>query len=560
MPIDPQELWCTLRELAVDIGPRCPGTEGEKRAAQYIQGRFEAVDLETHLEQFPCPGWECTGASLVLTDGSAEFEVTPVMYSPGGEISGELVLVRPSQLEALTPAEVKGKVVFIPAAFGGIVSRNQAALRLESLGVAGLVATGSHTHCPSTKHIREPRLKSMPVVVVPILVGHKLAAHIGETVTLTVEARRFDGTSANVVAELPGSGQGLAILTAHYDSAPFIQGAGDNASGVAVLLALARSLSRETPSITIRFVAVGAEEFGGEDGITLGGKTYAAEHEAEMDDIVWVLNVDDVANAVSDHVVYVMRSRELEARIASVLQSITGVTSINELRGGSDHFPFAMRGVPAAWLTSAERPIPVHTALDTVDTLSPAKLGIAAQAAEAICRHLLAKPLASRVKKTSPATIRAATDADLEPIEGMLGSIWTMGRSAAMEERHGPIGGKPWQERVVPGIIANIKRTLVDGRLLVTELDGEVVGFIGYDIDRGRGIGTIGFNGVSRDAGGRGVGSRQLEHVLDIFRKEGLRLAEVSTGLNEGHRPARRMYERAGFKPLMEYAYYTMEL
>ncbi|MCK4299001.1 MAG: hypothetical protein KAX80_05690, partial [Planctomycetes bacterium] len=186
MPIDPQELWRTVRELAVDIGPRCPGTEGEKRAARHIRAEFERMGLTAHLEEFPCPGWECKGASLVLTEGSAEFEVTPVMYSPGGEISGELVLVRPSELEALTPAEVKSKVVFIPAAFGGIVSRNQAALRLESLGVAGLVATGSHTHCPSTKHIREPRLKSMPVVVVPILMANKLAAHIGETVTLTV--------------------------------------------------------------------------------------------------------------------------------------------------------------------------------------------------------------------------------------------------------------------------------------------------------------------------------------------------------------------------------------
>jgi len=349
-------------------------------------------------------------------------------------------------------------------------------------------------------------------------------------------------------------------MTAHYDSAPFIQGAGDNASGVAVLLALARSLSGETPSATVRFVAVGAEEFGGDDGITLGGKTYVAEHEADLGKTRWVLNIDDVGQALADAVVYVMASRELETRVATVLEDFPGVTSINEMRGGSDHFPFAVRGVPAAWLTSSERPIPVHTALDTIDTLSPSKLASAARAAEAVCRHLLANPLASRAQRAAGGIIRDATESDLEPIEGMLGSIWQMGRSAAMEERHGLIGDKSWQEWVVPGIISNLRERLREGRLLVTELDGEVMGFISYSIDRERSIGTIGFNGVARDAGGRGVGTRQLEHVLDIFRREGLRLAQVTTGLNEGHRPARRMYEKVGFRPLMESVFYTMEL
>jgi GNAT superfamily N-acetyltransferase len=279
-----------------------------------------------------------------------------------------------------------------------------------------------------------------------------------------------------------------------------------------------------------------------------------------MPRILWVFNTDDVGHALADAVVYVMASRELEDRVAAVLKGFPDVSSINARRGGSDHQPFAERGVPAAWLTGSERPIPVHTALDTIDTLSRAKLASAARAAEAVCRDLLTTPLASRVTTRSAGTIRAAREADLKPIEGMLGSIWQMGRAAAMEERHGLIGGKPWQESVVPGIISNLTKRLEEGGLLVTECDGEVLGFISYSIDRERSIGTIGYNGVRRGAGGRGIGTRQVEYVLDIFRREGLRLAEVSTGLNEGHRPARRMYEKVGFKSLVESVFYTMEL
>ena len=142
----------------------------------------------------------------------------------------------------------------------------------------------------------------------------------------------------------------------------------------------------------------------------------------------------------------------------------------------------------------------------------------------------------------------------------MVADIWTMGRAAVLEEKHGLIGGKSWQEWVMPGIMATLKSRLAEGRLLVTVLDGEVVGFTSYEIDQEKGIGTVGYNGVRRDRGGQGIGRRQLEHVVQIFRGEGLRLAAVQTGLNEGHTPARRMYERAGFKLLMESAYYTMEL
>jgi len=560
MSIDAQELWRNLKELAVDIGPRAPGTAGEKRAAEYIRSEFDTLGLGTHLEEFPCPGWECEGASLTLAAGSTGFECVPAMYSPGGEVTGELTVVRSDEVDGLSPEDVNRRVILLIRDPGGIVRRNHQALRLESLGAAGLLACTSHAHLPPTKYIREPKLKTMSVVAVPALTACALAAHVGEPVRLEVRARRFETTSSNVVAERPGAGGGVVILTGHYDTAPFIQGAADNASGTAVLLALARSLSKGSFSPTIRFIAVGAEEFGGEDGVSLGGKNYAARHASEMDDILWVLNIDHAGLALADHVVYVMASRELESRAAELLEAHPGVVSVNEMRGGSDHQPFAERGVPAMWLTSSDYVVPVHTVADTIDTLLPAKLEAAARAAEAMALDLLAKPLAPRTTGVCEGNVRSGTEADLTPIKSMLGSIWTMGQGAAMEARHGRIGDKPWQEWVVPTIVRTLRQRLAEGQLLVTEEAGEVVGFITYTIDRERSLGTIGYNGVRRDAGGRGIGARMVEHVLDVFRGEGLRLAEVRTGLNEGHRPARRMYERVGFEPLMESVHYTMEL
>lgn len=60
------------------------------------------------------------------------------------------------------------------------------------------------------------------------------------------------------------------LIGAHYDAVPGSPGADDNATGVAVLLELARILSEETTNFPIRLVAFDLEEYG-----LLGSKTYA---------------------------------------------------------------------------------------------------------------------------------------------------------------------------------------------------------------------------------------------------------------------------------------------
>lgn len=78
--------------------------------------------------------------------------------------------------------------------------------------------------------------------------------------------------------------------------------------------------------------------------------------------------------------------------------------------------------------------------------------------------------------------------------------------------------------------------------------DGDrVAGFVTYRIDRDRSIGEIGNNALDAAYQGRGIATAMYGHVLGVFRDEGLAYAAVSTGLDAGHAPARRAYERAGF-------------
>lgn len=73
----------------------------------------------------------------------------------------------------------------------------------------------------------------------------------------------FQGnTYHNLIAELTGniSPEKILIVGAHYDTVRTTSGADDNASGVAVLLGLARALGERKLSKTVRFVAFALEE------------------------------------------------------------------------------------------------------------------------------------------------------------------------------------------------------------------------------------------------------------------------------------------------------------
>lgn len=94
----------------------------------------------------------------------------------------------------------------------------------------------------------------------------------------TVETHQFvvrTRTHTNLILNLPaqpGRGQQPPILIgAHYDAVPGTPGADDNASGVAALLELARSLATQPGRYPVRLLAFDLEEYG------LSGSTAYAE-------------------------------------------------------------------------------------------------------------------------------------------------------------------------------------------------------------------------------------------------------------------------------------------
>ena len=194
----------------------------------------------------------------------------------------------------------------------------------------------------------------------------------------------------NVIGILPGANPQLAgqslVIGAHYDhlgmgwpdvraahQGKIHHGADDNASGIAVMLELARQITPKwQPERTIIFVA-----FTGEEADLLGSRHYVRNNNNyPTEKIIAMLNLDTVGRLGNNPVTLfgTGTAREL-VHIFRGAGFVTGI-SINAVQddfGSSDQAAFIQAGVPAVqFFASAHEDY--HAPGDTVDKIDPAGL------------------------------------------------------------------------------------------------------------------------------------------------------------------------------------------
>ncbi len=214
----------------------------------------------------------------------------------------------------------------------------------------------------------------------------------------------------NVGARLLGSDPALRdqwiVVSAHYDHlgvqrGELYPGADDNASGVAMMLEVARAIVQgpARPRRSLMFVGFDQEEIG------LYGSRYFVEHPpVSLDRLALFVTADMIGRAlggVCEPYVFVMGTEhspglrlwiERAARDRPITVGLLGADLLMINR--SDYGPFRAREVPFLFFSTGENPR-YHTPLDTPETLNYAKL-------EAISRTILD-------------VVRQATDAETVP-------------------------------------------------------------------------------------------------------------------------------------------------
>jgi ribosomal protein S18 acetylase RimI-like enzyme len=90
----------------------------------------------------------------------------------------------------------------------------------------------------------------------------------------------------------------------------------------------------------------------------------------------------------------------------------------------------------------------------------------------------------------------------------------------------------------------------------VSVVDGNTVGFVVYDLNHESKTGEVQLLAVHPDHQNDGLGTALNELALEKMSEAGMKLAVVGTGGDEGHAPARRSYEKAGYTGLPLVRYY----
>ena len=191
------------------------------------------------------------------------------------------------------------------------------------------------------------------------------AFETGVTVRGSVDSSVRRVETQNVAGLLRGSSRPdeYILVTSHYDhfgigepidGDSIYNGAYDNASGTALLMAMAHALSslETAPARSILFIATAAEEQG-----LLGAEWYAQSPLYPLDHTVAEINFDgaNLWGLTTDVIVQGEERSELGAYVRPRAASL-GLTIMpdaepqNGLFFRSDHFPFAKAGVPALYV------------------------------------------------------------------------------------------------------------------------------------------------------------------------------------------------------------------
>lgn len=107
------------------------------------------------------------------------------------------------------------------------------------------------------------------------------------------------------------------------------------------------------------------------------------------------------------------------------------------------------------------------------------------------------------------------------------------------------------QKEAVEKVCNNEKITL-----WVAEVDGNVAGYVAYELYDDDKSGEVQLLAVHPDHQNHGIGTELNTLALQKMKESGIKMAVVATGGDESHAPARKSYEKAGYTALPLVRYY----
>ena len=379
---------------------RRTGSPGNRAATDFFADTIDPHGYEIDAAPFECQDYICGGSFLTLGEDSYEVYASP--YSLGCEVQAEMVTV--STMGELENTDITGKILLLTGEICSeqLMPKNFVFYNPEHHQKIIALLEGGKPSGIITATERNPEqvgaLYPFPLIVdgdfnIPCVycrdtVGDVLAARLGDTYQLKIDANRLPSSATNVIARLnPGAARKI-VITAHIDAYEDSPGASDNASGIVVLLLCAEMLSNHHGAYCLEFAALN-----GEDHYSAGGQMdYLSRHGDEFPGILLTINIDDVGyNRGRSAYSFYECSPEIKKLAAAAFRRFGGLVQGEQWFNG-DHMIFVQSGVPSLAFTSECMPelmmTVTHTSSDTPDIIDCRKLIEIAESLDALVRSL----------------------------------------------------------------------------------------------------------------------------------------------------------------------------
>jgi hypothetical protein len=418
--------------LYIVAGPEMEGrrtaTEGQRKAAAYIESQFKALGLQpgngsSYQMYYNVYQDSLTGAALEVNGKSFQMDQdfnASVNNIPATMRFSEVVYVGANSLDSLKNANLAGRAVMIvgglPQGFrgqgGGIYGT------LMSKGVAAIISVANNyprttpagrTGFETTSLFRRsvtPQQFTVSEDVATAIMGSdydnvKSNASAIKTydadILLDVQKTTVAKQSSNVIGVLPGTDlkDEYLVISAHYDhlglrNGAIYYGADDDGSGTVSVLEIAQAFAKakadgKGPRRTIVFLANSGEEEG------LWGSDYYTSHPAfPLEKTTANLNIDmigrtDSSRKVGDSLnyVYVVGDDKLSTDLRTISEGVNkkylkmeldykfnDPNDRNRIYFRSDHYNFAKHGVPIIFYYDGMLGADYHRPTDTPDKIN----------------------------------------------------------------------------------------------------------------------------------------------------------------------------------------------
>ena len=383
-----------LRDFAAlcDCGGRRAGTSSEQAGLKFTHARLAAINHNAIVEPVDYAGWRTTNATLTLDDGSA-LVCNPLLGSastPPQGLAAEVIDLGRGALEdfARHAADIAGRFVLVrheyPFSAIHIHRRRKLGWATEHGAAGFIIANPLPDAGPMSGSSGRGGGGGIPSVSTDFESATRLAARGSQRarVKLQLAGEDYAAQTSVAILDLPGKTSGRVVLSAHVDGHDLAESAMDNATGVAVVLAVARAFAPLVASCRrgIRVCLFSAEEWA-----LAGSRQYLDRMPtAERDAIALNINLDTVGG---DSQLTALTSEF--PRLAPFVRDTAAAAGMalgtyEPMMANSDHFNFARHGIPALRLVAGfDRPQcniqHILTRGDTREKVAAAELAAAAQ-------------------------------------------------------------------------------------------------------------------------------------------------------------------------------------